>query len=57
MKKEQQRRITEDKKDGVHEQLLHTVSCCFFVVEMLKVCFDTICVVSHGQMVLLHTSH
>jgi len=26
MKKEQQRRITEDKKDGVHEQLLHTVT-------------------------------
>lgn len=27
MKKEQERRITEDKKDSVHEQLLHTVSC------------------------------
>lgn len=26
MKKEQERRVTEDKKDSVHQQLLHTVS-------------------------------
>ena len=25
MKKEQERRVTEDKKDSVHQQLLHTV--------------------------------
>lgn len=27
MKKEQERRVTEDKKDSVHQQLLHTVCC------------------------------
>ena len=25
MKREQERRVTEDKKDSVHQQLLHTV--------------------------------
>ena len=28
MKREQERRITQDKKDSVHQQLLHTVCYC-----------------------------